>query len=164
VSAAPSAQTGEAVAKALAAAIEVLGLKDVDVIAEGLSTSLAAVLAKQAPHLVRALLLDTVFIADADQRTEMKVNYAPDLRPQRAGPHLHRAFHRRRAQDPAGPWYEGSAAAIRKITPRLEPLRQHVRLVDTLKQYQHYADPIVAACNVDAAAVLAGLAQPVTLC
>ena len=163
-SAAPAAPTGEAVTNALAAVITALGLKEVDLIAEGLSTAFAALLAKQAPHLVHRLLLDAGFIADADQRIEMKVNYAPDLRPQRDGTHLHRAYHMLRNQEIAWPWYEGSPAGIRKITPRLDPLRQHARLVDTLKQHEHYADPIVAACDIDTGAVLRAITQPVTLC
>ncbi len=163
-SAAPAAQTGEAVTDALIAAITALGLKDVDLIAEGLSTAFAALVAKRAPQLVHRLLLDAVFIADADHRTEMKVNYAPDLRPQRDGVHLHRAFHMLRDQEVCWPWYEGSPGSIRKVTPRLEPLRQHARLVDTLKQYQHYADAIVAACTVDTAGLLRGIDGPVTVC
>jgi hypothetical protein len=68
-----------------------------------------------------------------------------------------------RDQEVAWPWYDGSAAAIRKITPRLDPVRMHRRLVDTLKQYQSYAMPIVAACDTDLAGALNGLSQPVIL-
>jgi pimeloyl-ACP methyl ester carboxylesterase len=152
------------VAGTLDAALGALGIAGADVVAEGLGTALAAVLAARHPARVHRLLLDGAFVADGHLRTEMKVNYAPDLRPQRDGSHILRCFHLLRDQEAAWPWYDGSAAAVRAIDPRLEPVRMHARLVDTLKQYQSYADPIVAACGVDLAAILPTLAQPVTVC
>ena len=159
----PPEPTAQAVMAMIAAAMAALSLRAADVIAEGLSTSFAALLAKHHPNLVNRLILDAVFVADSALRTEMRVNYTPDLRPQRDGTHLHRGFHMLRDQEVSWPWYDGSSAAIRRITPRLDAERLHTRLVDTLKQHDHYSDSILAACDVDVAAVLADISQETLL-
>ena len=84
----------------------------------------------------------------------MKVNYAPDLRPQRDGSHLHRCYHMLRAQELSWPWYDGSVTAVRKIDPELDAASLHIRLIDTLKQYAHFAEPILAACEIDVEGLL----------
>jgi pimeloyl-ACP methyl ester carboxylesterase len=161
---APAAATGDAIAPMLEAAVTTLGLTDIDVVAIGLSTAFAALIAQRGKIAVGRLLLDGAFIANADLRTEMKINYTPDLRPQQDGLHLHRAFHMLRDQEIAWPWYDGSSASIRRITPDLDPVRLYMRLVDTLKQYQHYADAVVAACDLDVGAILGSLRQEIIAC
>jgi len=146
--------TPQAYADTIARTLESLDLGKVDLLAEGLSTPLAVCLAASHRGLIDTLILDGVMLADRDLRTEMRINYCPDLRPSREGAHLHRAFHMLRDQEVQWPWYDGSTAAIRKITPRVEGTRLHVRLLETLKQYDRYADPILAALDVDVAALL----------
>ncbi|MDX2223838.1 MAG: alpha/beta hydrolase, partial [Rhodospirillaceae bacterium] len=151
-------------AAAIGQVLDKLGLAQVDLIAEGLSTALAVVLAKAQPGRIGTLVLDGVVPAGADLRTEMRINYCPDLRPTREGLHLHKAFHMLRDQEVQWPWYDGSAAAIRKIDPRLSGERLHIRLVDTLKQFDRYAEPIVAAIDVDLPALLPTLAAKTIVC
>jgi pimeloyl-ACP methyl ester carboxylesterase len=154
----------QAFADTIARTIESLGLGQVDVVAEGLSTALAICLAASHSGLIHTLILDGVMLADADQRTEMRINYCPDLRPTREGSHLHKGFHMLRDQEVQWPWYDGSVQAVRKVTPRVEGQRLHVRLLDTLKQADHYAEPILAAIDIDVAALLPSIKGKVVVC
>lgn len=160
----PTAATGAAVVAALDAGLSALKLDTVDVVAIGLSTAFGVLLAATHPGRVRRLLADALFLADPSLRTEMKVNYAPDLRPQRDGSHLHRCYHMLRDQEMGWPWYDGSLTAVRKIDPELDAKTLHIRLIDTLKQYAHFAEPILAACEIDVAALLPKLAEKLVVC
>jgi pimeloyl-ACP methyl ester carboxylesterase len=157
----PSAQ---AYADTIARTIESLNLGQVDLIAEGMSTPLAVCLAASHGGLIRSLILDAVMMADRDQRTEMRINYYPDLRPTREGSHLHKCFHMLRDQEAQWPWYDGSVAAIRKVTPRVDGVRLHTRLIETLKQHDHYAQAIHAALDIDMAALMPSLAGNTLVC
>jgi pimeloyl-ACP methyl ester carboxylesterase len=155
-----SQPTPQAYADTIARVVESLRLGRVDVVAEGVSTAHAVCFAASHASLVNKLVLDAVMVADRDQRTEMRVNYCPDLRPMRDGAHLHRCFHFIRDQEAQWPWYDGSVKAIRKIKPRMGGARLHGRVVDTLKQYDHYAEPILAAIDIDVATLLPAVTAP----
>jgi len=156
--------TPQTYADTIARTIDSLGLGQVDVIAEGMSTPLAICFAASHAGQVHKLVLDAVTVADIDLRTEMRINYCADLRPTREGLHLHKAFHMLRDQEVQWPWYDESAAAIRKITPRLDGERLYVRLVDTLKQHATYADAIHATLDVDASALLPSVTSRTFVC
>lgn len=159
-----SQPTPQTYADTIARVVESLGLGQVDVIAEGMSTAHAVCFAASHAALVNKLILDAVMVADADQRTEMRINYCPDLRPSREGGHLHKCFHMIRDQEAQWPWYDGAAQAIRKIKPRMGGPRLHGRVVDTLKQWDHYAEPILAALEIDVAALLLAVTAPTMVC
>lgn len=145
---------------AIAAALDGLGLTEVDLVANGMSTPLALAFAKSNAGRVRRLVLDAVALPDADLATEMKVNYMPDLRPQIDGTHLHRGWHMLRDQEMHWPWYDGGLGAIRKITPDLDAWALHTRLVDTLKQWDHAGDAISAALGVNGNELLKEVSIP----
>lgn len=145
---------------ALTSALDALGLDQVDLVANGMSTPIALALAKTAGNRVRRLALDAVALPDADLTAEMKVNYVPDLRPQLDGTHLHRTWHMLRDQEMHWPWYDGGLDAIRKISPDLDGWALHTRLVDTLKQWDHAGDAIRAALDVNGADILKDVAMP----
>jgi len=137
-----------------------LALDQVDLIADGLSTPLALAIASKFNSRVRRLVLDAVALPEPDLRTEMKVNYLPDLRPQMDGTHLHRCWHMLRDQAVQWPWYDGGSGAARKITPDLQTQDLHIRLVDTLKQWNHAGDAIAAVLDVDGRACLGAITAP----
>ena len=147
-------------AATLLAAIDALGLKDFDLVADGLSTPIALNLAKQSGSRVRRLVLDAVALPESDLSAEMKVNYLPDLRPQMDGTHLHRCWHMLRDQSVHWPWYDGGVDAIRKIAPDLDPQTLHMRLVDTMKQWDHAGDAIAAALDADGRGSLKDISAP----
>ncbi|MFL2771072.1 MAG: alpha/beta fold hydrolase [Rhodospirillaceae bacterium] len=139
------------------AILDELGIETVDLLANGMSTPLAAHLAVTHGRRIRKLVLDAVPLMTADVRKEMKINYLPDLRPQTDGTHLHRCWHMLRDQSVQWPWYDGSVAAIRNITPDIEPNSLYMRLVDTLKQWERAGDAISAAIDIDTKTILSEL-------
>ncbi len=147
-------QTPDAYANQIIATLDKLGLDVVDMVAVGLSTPLALHLAANHGNRVRKLALDGIMMADAELRTEMKVNYVPDLRPLLDGSHLHRYWHMLRDQAVHWPWYDGSVDAVRMITPDMEPHVLNMRLIDTLKQWDHASDAIAAALDIDGQALV----------
>ena len=149
-----------AYADAVIAAMDCLALDQVDLIADGLSTPLALAIASKFNSRVRRLVLDAVALPEHDLRTEMKVNYLQDLRPQMDGTHLHRCWHMLRDQAVQWPWYDGGSGAARKITPDLQTQDLHIRLVDTLKQWNHAGDAIAAVLDVDGRACLGAITAP----
>ena len=150
----------EAYAKQIIATLDGLGFDTVDLVASGMSTPLAAHVAASHGNRIRKMALDAVVMADTELRTEMKVNYVPDLRPLTDGSHLHRCWHMLRDQAVQWPWYDGSADAVRMITPDIEPHALHMRLVDTLKQWNHAGDAIAAALDVDSKTSLGQITNP----
>lgn len=156
--------SAEAYVNALAQTLDALGVGQIDLIAEGLSTPLAAMFAARHQARVGTLLLDALVTADRDQIAEMRINYCADLKPQRDGAHLHRAFHMLRDQEVQWPWYDGSTGAIRRVTPRVGGQRLYVRLLDTLKQWDRYPDAIHAALDVDVSAQLNTLGVKAVIC
>jgi len=159
-----SKPTSESYANAIVQAMNVLSLQNADIIAESTATPLALRLVHEYSTKVNKLILDGIVLPQDALRTELKVNYCADLRPQMDGSHLHRCWHMLRDQAIAWPWYDGGTSAIRKITPNLNGQRLHTRLVDTLKQWEHYTDAIQAAFDFDGSAFLSDLPQQTLVC
>lgn len=153
-------QTSDAYVAQVIAVLNGLGLDSVDLVSSGLSTPLALNLAATHSNRIRKVALDAVTIVDSDLRTEMKVNYVPDLRPLMDGSHLHRCWHMLRDQAVHWPWYDGSVEAVRMITPDMEPHVLNMRLVDTLKQWDHAGAAIAAALEIDGSTLLNQVTQP----
>ncbi len=152
--------TTDAYVQSLVAALNALGLDQVDLVANGLSTPIALALAASHGARVRKLVLDAVALPEPELQSEMKVNYVPDLRPQLDGTHLHRCWHMLRDQSVQWPWYDGGVGAIRKISPDFDTDTLHMRLIDTLKQWKTAGDAIAAAIDVDGRALLPKITAP----
>ena len=154
--------SADSYAAQIIAVLDELGLETVDLVANGMSTPLAAHVAANHGNgnRIRKLALDAVPLADPDLRAEMKINYVPDLRPLTDGSYMHRCWHMLRDQSVQWPWYDGGADAVRTITPDLDPNALYMRLVDTLKQWDHAGDAIGAALEIDVASVLGKINAP----
>ena len=153
--------SGNAVVDMVADVIDRLGLEQPNVLAENVSTSLAIALAARHPDKVHSLILDGVILADRRGRNELRDNYTPDLKPMRGGGHLSELWHMFRDAEFKWPWYDRSREAIRWVNPNLDGNRFYHRLVDTMKQLDHYGDTARAAFSLDAAALLEDVHQPV---
>lgn len=153
--------SGNAVTDHVANVIASLGLDQPDVLAINASTPLAIALAARHPHKVRSLILDGALLADRRQRNDLRDNYAPDLEPQRGGGHLSELWHMFRDSEFKWPWYDHSPEAIRWVNPNLDGVRFYHRLVDTMKQLDHYNDTVRAAFGINAEKLLAEVEQPV---
>ncbi len=155
-----SEPTPDTYAKQIIAVLDELGLDQVDLVAVGMTTPLAAHVAANHGNRIHKLALDAVVLAGEELRTEMKVNYLPDLRPLMDGSHLHRCWHMLRDQAVHWPWYDGGVDTVRMITPDMEPHVLNMRLIDTLKQWDHAGDAIAAALEVDVKALLGQIKLP----
>ena len=153
--------SGNAVADMVADVIDRLGLDQPDVLAINVSTPLAIALAARHPEKVHSLVLDGAILADRGSRNALKTHYAPDLMPQRGGGHLFELWHMFRDSEFKWPWYDRSQEAIRWVNPNLDGVRFYHRLVDTMKQLDHYGETVRAAFDVNAANLIEDVQQPV---
>ncbi len=153
--------SGNAVTDHIANVIDGLSLDQPDVLGINVSTPLAIALAVRHPDKVHDLILDGALLADRRQRNDLRDNYAPDLEPLRGGGHLSELWHMFRDGEFKWPWYDRSREAIRWVNPNLDGVRFYNRLVDTMKQLDHYNETARAAFGVNAERLLADVEQPV---
>jgi pimeloyl-ACP methyl ester carboxylesterase len=140
-----------------------LGLAQFDVFAEPLASSLAIQLAVQEPDRVAKLVLDSVTMVTTRQRAAMKREYAPAVAPRSDGTHLHAMWHMLRDLELNWPWYSRDIESIRVRDPDLSASRLNGRLVELMKQLEHYGDAALAALDCPIAALLPQVSQPALL-
>lgn len=140
----------EAAADALAAMVDALGYERVDLLGLGYATPLAASFAARHGGKVGRVVLDGCFgIADEDQN-DMAKALCPAIGFDRAGGHLHRIWHMLRDAEAQWPWFDGSPAAQRALSPTLSATALHPALVAILKQPRSYGDMARAALRARA--------------
>lgn len=153
----------DAYAGALAAFLQANTEQAVDIIAGFTASPLAILLASRSPQLVRSVICDGVPLLKAGKRRELRKLDCPPLTISRDGSHFLALWNRVRDDELSWPWYDGSAAAIRKVTPRIESQRLHRLTMDLASQLQNYGDLARATWNEDLAPVLSSVTQPVLL-
>ena len=144
------APTLETTADALAQMLEQLGCSGADVLAIGLATPLACILAQRHPDAIGSVVLDGCHAVDEDQTLLPGEQIAPEFPFDAGGGHIHRYWHMLRDAEASWPWYDGSGGATRKLAPILAARPLHDALVGILKQPDRYGDIARAACRPDA--------------
>jgi len=147
----------------LAEMLEALGVKSLDVLAEGLGTTFAIALAAHRPGHVRRLLLDGVPMIRSRERRRVAQHYCPPVAPDRHGAYLQRLWHQLRDAELSWPWFERAAVAVRSNAPDLDPQRRQGRLLDVMKQLPSYGDAARAALEASVRDLLPSVPQPVLL-
>jgi pimeloyl-ACP methyl ester carboxylesterase len=142
--------TADAYAEALAAVLDAAAAGPVDVIAEATSTPLALRLMAHAPHRVRRAVLDAILLPQDAEREALAAAYCPPLAFESSGAHLHRTWQMVRDQQVHWPWYDASAAGVRRIQGLLDAASLHRRFLDVLTQMHRYGDAVAAALAGDA--------------
>jgi pimeloyl-ACP methyl ester carboxylesterase len=155
-----AAPTAEAYADVLAAVVRAMGGGPVDVVAEATATPLALRLMAAEPGLVRRAVLDAVLLPEATERERLADAYCPALVFETSGAHLHRAWHMVRDQSAHWPWFDTSAAGVRRHAGALDAASLHRRFLDLLTQMDHYGDAVAAALAADARADIAAVQAP----
>jgi len=151
----PGSSTAQAMADALAAMLDALGLAKVHVLGVGLASPLGAVLARRHAGRVATLVLDGLPPHDPAQAATFAQGLCPPVPfDAHAGTHLHRIWHMLRDGEAQWPWHDGTSAATRRLPALLEPLALHAALTGVLKQPARWGDAAMAA--------LAAGAQPAT--
>jgi len=149
--------------EALRGVLDALRLAEVDVIAEFTATALALELARSAPQRVHRMVLDGAFLLAASERRSLWKGYCPAIRPSWDGSHLLSLWHRLRDQELNWPWFDGSAAAIRKREPEIGAERLQAMLLDVMKRTDHYGDACLAAIDHPLKETIGEVRQPVLL-
>ena len=147
----------------LAEMLEALGVRSLDVVAEGLGTTFAIALAAHRPGHVRRLVLDGVSMIHSRERRRVAQHYCPLVTPDRHGAYLQRLWHQLRDAELSWPWFERAAQAVRGTAPALDPQRRQGRLVDVMKQLPSYGDAARAALEASVRDLLPSVPQPVLL-
>ncbi len=140
-----------------------LNLKKINIVANGLSTSLAIEFSIFHKSKVDRIVLDSIILGNSAYRDNLSANYLANIEPKIDGSHLHACWHMIRDQSIQWPWYDGTKNAIRKIDPTLDETNIHIRLVDTLKQWHNAHDPIKASFEINLEEILPKLEIPVLL-
>jgi pimeloyl-ACP methyl ester carboxylesterase len=150
----------EAWAAHLLAGIDAAHLGEFDLHAMGLASPLALQLAQLAGARVGRLTLDGGLILDPARRATIAERYAPPLLPDRDGTQLWRLFYRLRDEALQWPWFDESRAA-RRGGEGLNAESLYRRFVAALTQLPHYGDAGRIALQVETAALLTTLPQPI---
>ena len=148
---------------ALAELLDSLDCGVVDVFAEGLGTCFAVALAAHHPQRVRRLALDGLPLVRSRERRLYARHYCPPLVPDRYGTHLVRIWQQMRDAEASWPWFDRSAAAVRKHDPELDPGLMQARLVEIMKHLASYGDAARAALEAAVRDIVKGIRQPVLL-
>lgn len=154
--------TGEAYTAALVQAVKALELGPFDLVASGLSVSLALALLHAGLPIGKAVL-DGMPLLDDQARFGMLDYLAAPLTPERAGAHVLRGWHALRDAAASFPAHDGSIAAVRCDSAALDGQSLFLRLLDMLKQPHHHGDALKAAFDHDAAVRLADVQVPILL-
>nr|WP_087573429.1 MULTISPECIES: alpha/beta hydrolase [unclassified Sphingomonas]AJW29447.1 putative hydrolase or acyltransferase (alpha/beta hydrolase) [Sphingomonas sp. JE1] len=140
--------TVSATADALAAMLEALGLREVDLLATSFATPLGASLATRHPDMVRRVILDGCFDVGDDKRGAFAAALCPTFPFDPGGGHIHRYWHMLRDAEASWPWFATQADARRSLPPLLEAEGLHHALLGLLKQPGHYGDIARAVCDL----------------
>lgn len=133
-------------ARATLAALDALGLHQVDLYGTHTGASIATELAVQAPSRVRRLILESMGLWDASRQTEHLARNAPEMAPDLTGAQFHWAWHYVRDQHLFWPWYERTAEArLARGLPDATAL--HEEVVEVLKALTTYSRSYKAAAR-----------------
>ncbi|MGB5103365.1 MAG: alpha/beta fold hydrolase, partial [Steroidobacteraceae bacterium] len=148
---------------ALSEVLDELQVPVVDIVAQGLGTSIAVALAANRPAQVRRLALDAVAWIRKRERGSVRKQYCPPLEQDRHGAYLQSTWHQLRDAESSWPWFDRSPSAARVQDVASDPSRRHAVLVDVLKQLPSYGDAARAALEAALKEILPGVRQPVLL-
>lgn len=150
-------------AAALGQLLDALGLTQVDVVAEFTAVPFAVELARIAANRVHALCFDGAWLPGAAERRALWRLYCPALPVRSDGTHMLSLWHRIRDQELSWPWFERSAAGIRRREAPIDGARLTSIVTDLALQPANYADAALAALDYDLKAALDAVTQPVLL-
>lgn len=146
-------------ARDLLALTDGLGLAHVDLYGTHTGAAVAIEMAIAAPGRVRRVVLDGVPLFDPAAIGDMAARYAPVIEPDHDGVHLLRAHNLCRDMLMFWPWYDKSAAAVRR-GGLPEPRALHDWVLEVIKGLDAMPGGYRAAFAYDAAARLPLVGQP----
>jgi pimeloyl-ACP methyl ester carboxylesterase len=149
-------------AHVVGAALDALGLEQIDLYGTHTGARIALELALARPRSVRSLLLDGIAVYTPAEQARHLAQYTPSIAPTWDGTHLLRAWNLRRDMALFWPWYDQTPAGRRSVgVPSPEIL--HAQVVDMLRGGDHYRGGYYAAFSHDVSAALQRVRLPTRL-
>jgi pimeloyl-ACP methyl ester carboxylesterase len=154
----------EAYARYAIAALDALGITEVDVIGRYSGGQVAMEMAAQRPGLIKHIANIGVMIFDDAERADLLANYTPSISPRWDGSHVITAWMMLRDMALFWPWYNRTKAGIVKADAFIDGATLHPRVEDLLKMGDAYQDAYRAAFNYPTADKLKALKVPFLAC
>lgn len=150
-------------ADAVLAALEQLGLSQVDVLGTHTGALIALEMALRNPKRIGRLVLDGVPLFTPQERDDLLANYIPVLRPLDDGTHLIKLWHMLRDMTLFWPWYRHTTEGVRPFEPP-DAEGLHRRMVDTIPALTTYHLAYAAAFRYPTRDRLPKLRHPTLMC
>ncbi|MCB2108933.1 MAG: alpha/beta fold hydrolase [Rhodobacteraceae bacterium] len=128
----------EAYAASIKAALDALGLEQIDFYGMWGGGFVGLDLARMEKTPVRRLVMSNVFQHDGEEQKSFQANYTPLIEPAWHGGHLMQAWHEMRDQGLFYPWFDTSAAGVIKREPFIATDMVHERVCSLLKAGNMY--------------------------
>jgi pimeloyl-ACP methyl ester carboxylesterase len=128
----------QAYADTLAAALDRLGLGQVDFYGMWGGGFVGLELAIARPALVRRLIMSNLFQHEGEERRRFQANYTPDVAPLWHGGHLLQCWHQMRDQGLYYPWFDRGRDGIIRREPFLATDMVHERVCSLMKAGNAY--------------------------
>lgn len=125
-------------AEALRAALDALGLKQVDFYGMWGGGFVGLDMALQEPGRIRRLAMSNLFQHDGAEQQLFTANYTPPVEPVWHGGHLMQAWHQMRDQGIYYPWFDRTARGVIQREPFLATDMVHERVCSLLKAGNMY--------------------------
>ncbi len=150
----------EAYARYAIAALDALGIKEVDVIGRYSGGQVAMEMSAQRPGLVKHIGQLGVMIFSDAERADLLANYTPSIAPQWDGSHLVTAWAIIRDMNLFWPWYNRTKAGVIARDVSIDGPTLHPRVEDLLKMGDAYQNAYAASFNYPMAEKLKQLKVP----
>jgi pimeloyl-ACP methyl ester carboxylesterase len=158
---AKDAVTVPAYAAALMAALDALGLKEIDFLGTWGGGLVGLELALQQPTRVRKLIMADALYFDESLQAELREHYTPDIQPVWYGGHLLEAWYLMRDQGLFWPWYRRTREGIIDSEPHVDPTMVNARVLELFRSEGMWRKAYQAHFSYPIKEKLAQLARPV---
>jgi pimeloyl-ACP methyl ester carboxylesterase len=156
----PEAISIAAYAEATLAALDALGITEVDIIGRYSGGQVAMELARIRPGLVKHIVQAGVMIFDDAERAELLANYTPSIAPRWDGGHLITAWAMLRDMSLFWPWYNRTKSGVLHRDAAIDAASLDARVQDLLKIGDAYRNAYAASFTYPMAERLKALAVP----
>jgi pimeloyl-ACP methyl ester carboxylesterase len=125
-------------ARYVAAALDALGVDEVDVLGRYMGGNVGLELSRLAPRRVKNLVFLGLPLFAPAERDRMIREYCPSIAPQWDGGHLQRAWYMMRDQSLWYPYFDTRATSMLRSEPNLDPHFIHLRVTEVMKMGDRY--------------------------
>ncbi len=141
-----------------------LGITKAGVYGIGFGSSVAIALKSRAPEFVSRLALHGVLLPGAEERGDLRANYAPPINIKDNGSHWHDTWMMLRDSLIMWPWYSQDSSGRRDVEQDFDGKRLHDWTFEVMKQRESYHHLINAAIDYHAYDALAQISGSVLTC